>query len=68
VLASGITNTARQAGGAIGVAALGALAGPAERIPQFLSGLHTAALVTAGLFLVAALVTLVFVPAPEAGG
>lgn len=48
-LASAVNNTARQAGGAIGIAALGALAGDASR-PGFVHGFHLAALVAAGLY------------------
>ena len=55
-LASAVNNTARQAAGAIGIAAFGALAG-APGGAGFLSGLHTGALVAAGLFLAAALAT-----------
>ena len=44
-LASGVNNTARQAGGAMGIAVYGAVAGR-----QFLTGLHATGLVTAGLF------------------
>jgi DHA2 family methylenomycin A resistance protein-like MFS transporter len=56
-LASAVNNTARQAGGAIGIAALGALAGDASR-PAFVHGFHAAALVAAGLYVAAALPTL----------
>ena len=59
--ASGVNNTARQAGGAIGIAGYGALAGPAGATAPFLSGLHAAGLVTAGLFGVAALASARFV-------
>jgi DHA2 family methylenomycin A resistance protein-like MFS transporter len=56
-IASGVLNAARQAGGAIGVAVLGALiAGHA-----FVSGLHVAMAVSAGSFLVGALVTFIWV-------
>src|SRR3954464_10292746 len=48
-LASAVNNTARQAGGAIGIAAFGALAGDPAR-PAFLHGLHLAALIAAGLY------------------
>jgi MFS transporter, DHA2 family, methylenomycin A resistance protein len=59
-MASATNNTARQAGGAIGIAALGALAGnPAHA--GFVAGLHAGALVTAGLFAAAAVGTLVLV-------
>src|SRR4051794_6172062 len=53
-LASAVNNTARQAGGAIGIAALGALAGDASR-PAFVHGFHAAALVAAGLYALAAI-------------
>lgn len=55
-VASGINNTARQAGGALGVAVLGAAAG---------DGLHTAGLISATLWLVAIGVTLAWVRAPR---
>jgi MFS transporter, DHA2 family, methylenomycin A resistance protein len=56
-LASATNNTARQAGGAIGIAAYGSLAGdPAHQ--RFVTGLHGGAVITAGLFLVAAVTTL----------
>lgn len=59
-LASATNNTARQAGGAIGIAAFGALAGnPAHA--GFVAGLHAGALVTAGMFAAAAVSTLVLV-------
>jgi MFS transporter, DHA2 family, methylenomycin A resistance protein len=57
-LASAINNTARQAGGAIGIAALGALAGETARRSHFLSGFHLAGYLVAGLFGAAALATL----------
>ncbi|MGN9906808.1 MFS transporter [Phytohabitans sp. LJ34] len=48
-LASGVNNTARQAGGAMGIAVYGAVAGaPGTRV--FLTGLHATGLVTAALF------------------
>ena len=59
-LASAVNNTARQAGGAIGIAAFGAIAGaPASH--RFLSGFHTGAILGAGLFVVAAAATLILV-------
>lgn len=61
-LASAVNNTARQAGGAIGIAAFGALAG-APAGPGFLVGLHTAALIAAGLFVAGALISLALIPA-----
>lgn len=60
-LASGINNTARQAGGAVGIAAYGALAGPPSATSAFLRGLHVAAVATAALWLVAAVATAAFV-------
>jgi MFS transporter, DHA2 family, methylenomycin A resistance protein len=62
-LASAMNNTARQAGGAIGIAALGAIAGSASHAGAFANGMHTAALITVVLWLVAALATLALVPA-----
>jgi DHA2 family methylenomycin A resistance protein-like MFS transporter len=61
-LASGINNTARQAGGAIGIAAYGALAGRPSATTHFLHGLHVAGLATAGLWVVVAAVTAALVP------
>jgi DHA2 family methylenomycin A resistance protein-like MFS transporter len=55
-LASAVNNTARQAGGAIGIAAFGALAGDPAR-PGFVHGFHVAALVAAGLYALAAVPT-----------
>jgi MFS transporter, DHA2 family, methylenomycin A resistance protein len=40
-LASAVNNTARQAGGAIGIAAFGAVAGSAAQATTFVAGLHT---------------------------
>lgn len=59
-LASAVNNTARQAGGTIGIAAFGALAGPSGG-RHFITGFHTAALVAAGLFVLAAIATLALV-------
>ena len=56
-VASATMNAARQAGGAIGVAIFGALAGP-----HLVSGLHTSALVSAVLLLASAAIAFVFVP------
>jgi DHA2 family methylenomycin A resistance protein-like MFS transporter len=50
-LASGVNNTARQAGGAIGVAASGALVGQTNGTGDFMSGLHTAALIGTAIWL-----------------
>ncbi|WP_329044784.1 MFS transporter [Amycolatopsis sp. NBC_01488] len=62
-VASGINNTARQAGGALGVAVLGAVAG--EPGGGFVTGLHGAGLIAAALWLVAIGVTLTGVRAPR---
>lgn len=56
-LASAVNNTARQAGGAVGIAAFGAIAGSAANARVFVSGIHVAGLVSVVLFLVAALST-----------
>jgi DHA2 family methylenomycin A resistance protein-like MFS transporter len=53
-LASAVNNTARQAGGAIGIAAFGALAGQPGS-GGFISGFHTAAVIAAGLYSAAAI-------------
>jgi DHA2 family methylenomycin A resistance protein-like MFS transporter len=52
-LASAVNNAARQTGGVIGIAAFGALAGD-PGAASFVTGLHTAALIGAGLFVAAA--------------
>jgi DHA2 family methylenomycin A resistance protein-like MFS transporter len=52
-LASAVNNAARQAGGVIGIAAFGALAGTPGGA-GFVTGLHAAALIGAGLFVAAA--------------
>lgn len=62
-LASGVNNTARQAGGAIGIAAYGAIAGRPDQTGHFMSGLHITGLVTAGLFVAAAVGAAVLTPA-----
>ena len=56
-LASAVNNTARQAGGAVGIATFGAVAGTASNARLFVSGIHVAATVSVALFLVAALST-----------
>ena len=58
-LASAINNTARQAGGAIGIAIAGAVAGSPARGGGFVSGLHVVALAAAALYAVAAATGLV---------
>jgi MFS transporter, DHA2 family, methylenomycin A resistance protein len=60
-LASAVNNTARQAGGAVGIAAFGALAGSPADGHAFMAGLHAAGLIAAGLYLLAALATLTLV-------
>ena len=65
-LASGANNTARQACGAIGVALFGALAGSPNSVGSFLTGLHTATLVGAGLWMVGIVLTLTLVGRGEA--
>ncbi|MEU8632384.1 MFS transporter [Amycolatopsis sp. NPDC048633] len=62
-VASGINNTARQAGGALGVAVLGAVVG--EPGAGFLGGLHAAGLIAGALWLVAIGVTVAGVRAPR---
>lgn len=60
-LASAVNNTARQACGAVGIAAFGALAGePAT--PGFLAGFHLAAGIATALFLFAAILTARYIP------
>jgi DHA2 family methylenomycin A resistance protein-like MFS transporter len=55
--ASGVNNAARQAGGAVGIAAFGTVAGSASNARLFVSGMHLSGLVAAALFLVAGLST-----------
>ncbi len=62
-LAAGVNNTARQAGGALGTAVYGAIAGDPVDPARFVRGLHTAGLVGAGVWLAALVVTLVTVRA-----
>jgi DHA2 family methylenomycin A resistance protein-like MFS transporter len=60
-LAAGVNNTARQACGATGVALFGALAGSPSLVGTFLTGLHTAALVGAGLWVAGIVLTVTLV-------
>lgn len=53
-LASGANNTARQAGGAIGIALYGAVAGAPTHTARFVGGLHAMAVFSAVLYVVAA--------------
>jgi MFS transporter, DHA2 family, methylenomycin A resistance protein len=57
-----VNNTARQAGGVVGIAIYGALAGPPTATDDFLAGFHTAALITSVLFVVAAVTALTALP------
>lgn len=61
-LASAVNNTARQTGGAIGIAVAGAIAGPPRDEGRFLRGFHTVAVGSAGLYGVAAVVAIVLLP------
>jgi DHA2 family methylenomycin A resistance protein-like MFS transporter len=61
-LASAINNTARQAGGAIGIAMAGAIAGEPANHDSFMSGFHAVAVAAALLYLVAAAGGLALVP------
>ncbi|WP_295703026.1 MFS transporter [Lapillicoccus sp.] len=45
-LGSGVNNTARQTGGAIGIATFGAIAGQPDQTGHFLTGLHITGLIT----------------------
>jgi MFS transporter, DHA2 family, methylenomycin A resistance protein len=61
-LAAAVNNTARQAGGAIGIAAFGALAGAPAAQDRFVMGLHAGALTAAALYLLAALAAARLIP------
>ncbi|MET8770137.1 MFS transporter, partial [Streptomyces sp. NPDC004658] len=61
-LASAVNNTARQTGGAIGIAVAGAIAGTPSDEPRFLRGLHTVALGSAALYAATAVLALVLLP------
>jgi DHA2 family methylenomycin A resistance protein-like MFS transporter len=61
-LASAVNNTARQTGGAIGIAVAGAVAGSPRDEGRFLRGFHTVAVGSAGLYGVAAVVAVVLLP------
>jgi MFS transporter, DHA2 family, methylenomycin A resistance protein len=61
-LASATNNTSRVAGSAIGIAAFGAVAGAPSAPPSFMRGLHVDALVAAGLWVAAALATVLLIP------
>jgi DHA2 family methylenomycin A resistance protein-like MFS transporter len=53
-VASGVNNTARQAGGALGVAVFGAVAGEPAARGEFVHGLHVLGVVAAALWLACA--------------
>lgn len=53
-IASGVNNTARQAGGAIGLAIFGSVVGSPKLTNSFMHGFHAAAIVGAALWAVAA--------------
>ncbi len=61
-LASAINNTARQAGGAIGIAIAGAIAGQPTSQKSFVDGFHTVAIAAAVLYLIAAIFDIALVP------
>jgi DHA2 family methylenomycin A resistance protein-like MFS transporter len=61
-LASAINNTARQAGGAIGIAIAGAVAGSPADKHGFVAGFHGIALGAAALYVVAAAVAVALIP------
>jgi DHA2 family methylenomycin A resistance protein-like MFS transporter len=63
-LATGLNNTARQAGGALGIAAYGAVAGPAQHAASYVGGLHLLAVATAAFYAVSAAATGLFVQSP----
>jgi MFS transporter, DHA2 family, methylenomycin A resistance protein len=67
-LASGMNNTARQAGGAIGIAVFGAVAGSPDDAGQFVTGLHATGLATTVLFVLAAVASIVFIGRRTSGG
>ncbi|MBO0890605.1 MAG: MFS transporter [Acidothermales bacterium] len=56
-LASGMNNTARQAGTALGVATFGAVAGSTHPASSFVAGMHHAGIAGASLWLVALVLT-----------
>jgi MFS transporter, DHA2 family, methylenomycin A resistance protein len=61
-LASAINNTARQEGGAIGIAVAGAIAGQPSGGGSFVSGLHAVAVGAACLYILAAAVAIAVIP------
>jgi DHA2 family methylenomycin A resistance protein-like MFS transporter len=63
--ASAVLNTARQAGGAVGVAAFGALASGAQAA-HIVAGLHTATAISTAVLLIAAMLARCVEPHPHA--
>jgi len=61
-LASAVNNTARQTGGAIGIAVAGALAGQPGDQTRFVRGFHAVALGSACFYVAAALLALTLLP------
>ncbi|WP_236570382.1 MFS transporter [Streptomyces mexicanus] len=61
-LASAVSNTARQTGGAIGIAVAGAVAGQPAHQGHFLRGFHTLALGSAGLYAAGTVLVLALLP------
>lgn len=61
-LASAMNNTARQTGGAIGIAVAGAVAGQPGDETRFVRGFHAVALGSAGLYAAAAVLALLVLP------
>jgi DHA2 family methylenomycin A resistance protein-like MFS transporter len=61
-LASAVNNTARQTGGAIGIAVAGAVTGPPGQTARFVRGFHAVALGSAGLYVAAAALALTLLP------
>lgn len=57
-LASGVNNAARQAGGALGIAVYGAMAGNPAHAATFVSGIHTLAVIGSVVWAIALLITL----------
>jgi DHA2 family methylenomycin A resistance protein-like MFS transporter len=65
--ASAVLNTARQAGGAVGVAAFGALASGAQAV-DIVNGLHMATAISTAILLLAAVLARGVEPHPHARG
>ncbi|MGH2832977.1 MAG: MFS transporter [Solirubrobacteraceae bacterium] len=61
-LASAVNNTTRQAGGAVGIAIAGAIAGQPSSRHVFLAGFHAVALGSAVLYVMAAAVGMALIP------